>query len=174
MSKKNYVYEKQIKKVKRIKPANTALLCGFALLTSLGIVNGSFMRKANLKINEIQTDFVNNNQSYHEYILERDQKLEDKYTTGDITFDQYLKQKNENSKNDDIESAIDIMAEAEQRQEYKEAMKDRNEAAIPTVLGFAGAFTTASVAVYNILSSGLTEERTKFVTKKKQEEEMER
>ena len=93
MSKKNCVYETQIKKVKRIKPANTALLCGFALLTSLCIVNGSFMGKANLKINEIQTDFVNNNQSYHEYILERDQKLEDKYTTGDITFDQYLKQK---------------------------------------------------------------------------------
>ena len=66
------------------------------------------------------------------------------------------------------------MAEAEQRQEYKEALKDRNEAAIPAAFGFVGAFTTASVAVYNILSSGLTEECTKFVTKKKQEEEMER
>ena len=56
MSKKNYVYETQIKKVKRIKPANTVLLCGFAVLTSLGIVNGSFMRKANLKINEMVVD----------------------------------------------------------------------------------------------------------------------
>ena len=174
MSKKNYVYETQIKKVKRIKPANTVLLCGFAVLTSLGIVNGSFMRKANLKINEIYTDFVNNNQSYHEYILERDQKLEDKYNTGDITFAEYLKQRNENSKNDDIESAIDLMADTEQKQEYKDAVEDQKAAAIPTAFGIIGAATLASVAAFNISNSGLIEEHIKFVTKKKHEEEMER
>lgn len=174
MSKKNYVYETQIKKVKRIKPANTVLLCGFAVLTSLGIVNGSFMRKANLKTNEIYTDFVNNNQSYHEYILERDQKLEDKYTAGDITFAEYLKQRNENSKNDDIGSAIDLMADTEQKQEYKDAVEDQKAAAIPTVFGIIGAATLASVLSYNISYSGLIEEHIKFVTKKKHEEEMER
>ena len=174
MSKKNYVYETQIKRVKRIKPANTALLCGFAVLTSLGIVNGSFMRKANLKINEIHTDFVNNNQSYHEYILERDQKLEDKYNTGDITFAEYLKQRNENSKNDDIGSAIDLMADTEQKQEYKDAVEDQKAAAIPTAFGIIGAATVASVVTFNISYSGLIEEHIKFVTKKKHEEEMER
>lgn len=160
--------------VKRIKPANTVLLCGFAVLTSLGIVNGSFMRKANLKINEIYTDFVNNNQSYHEYILERDQKLEEKYTTGDITFAEYLKQRNENSKNDDMGSAIDIMADTEQKQEYKDAVEDQKAAAKPTAFGIIGAATVASVLVYNISNSGLIEEHIKFVKKKKHEEEMER
>lgn len=132
------------------------------------------MRKANLQINEIYTDFVNNNQSYHEYILERDQKLEDKYTTGDITFAEYLKQRNENSKNDDIGSAIDLMADTEQKQEYKDAVEDQKAAAIPTAFGIMGAATVASVLAYNISNSGLIEEHIKFVTKKKHEEEMER
>ena len=132
------------------------------------------MRKANLKINEIYTDFVNNNQSYHEYILERDQKLEDKYTTGDITFAEYLKQRNENSKNDDIGSAIDLMAKKKKKQEYKDAVEDQKAAAIPTAFGIIGAATLASAAALNIFYSGLIEEHIKFVTKKKHEEEMER
>ncbi|MCI5497256.1 MAG: hypothetical protein MR412_01560 [Firmicutes bacterium] len=132
------------------------------------------MRKANLQINEIYTDFVNNNQSYHEYILERDQKLEDKYTTGDITFAEYLKQRNENSKNDDIGSAIDLMADTEQKQEYKDAVEDQKADAIPTAFGIIGAATLASVAAFNIFNSGLIEEHIKFVKKKKHEEEMER
>lgn len=175
MKNENSANKTVMKKVKRIRPANAILLGGMVLLIGFGTTSCCNVKKASQKIGDIEQDFINNNQPYQAFILERDQRLEDRCNAGEITFKEYLDEKNRNTNHKDIKSAIDVMADKEQREEYEKAISDKSTYTTFAALGLGVGTVSALAAAANIGKHGLTTEEyiTKKIKKSKKEDQIE-
>lgn len=168
MGNKKVIIKEEGKFVRRVKPAFVAKASCVLLSLGIGFTGGAMAKNMEKRVNDIETDFRENNQSYKEYFLDKYQDIEDEYTSGEMSFSEYMERKSSVAKeNLDTYSLINSFADEETKKDYKKARDSRSAVYAQLVSGLvAGCGFGVSVATdlkYGIM--GIMND--KYKTKKK-------
>ena len=174
MSKKKLVKQNdEFRVVKR--PRVQALLgLGSVALTATMVASGVVAAiRADNKLDNLRSDFINNNMEYREYIARKNAEVDYNYNngSGDMTFQEWMNKKSDVNSMNNVEDAINLFADDDVKKEYFDKKQSATDFAILSYIGGAVTFVSTAVITSDIVDKGFTKEKIKY-KKEKDEEEM--
>ena len=174
MSKKKLVKQNdEFRVVKR--PRVQALLgLGSVALTATMVAFGvDAAVKASNKLYNLESDFINNNMEYREYIARKNAEVDYNYNngSGDMTFQEWMNKKSDVNSMNNVEDAINLFADDDVKKEYFDKKKSATDLTILSCIESAATIISIAVTTSDIVDNDFTEEKIKY-KKEKDEEEM--
>ena len=174
MSKKKLVKQNdEFRVVKR--PRVQALLgLGSVALTATMVASGVVATiRADNKLDNLRSDFINNNMEYREYIARKNAEVDYKYNngSGDMTFQEWMNEKSDVNSMNNVEDAINLLADDDVKKEYFDKKKSATDLTMLSCIESAATIISIAVTTSDIVDNDFTEEKIKY-KKEKDEEEM--
>ena len=174
MSKKKLV--KQNDEFRVVKRPRVQALLGLgsvaltATMVSFGV--GAAVKASN-KLYNLESDFINNNMEYREYIARKNAEVDYNYNngSGDMTFQEWMNEKSDVNSMNNVEDAINLFADDDVKKEYFDKKKSATDLTILSCIESAANIISIAVTTSDIVNNGFTEEKIKY-KKEKDEEEM--
>ena len=172
MSKKKLVKQNdEFRVVKR--PRVQALLgLGSVALTATMVAFGvDAAVKASNKLYNLESDFINNNMEYREYIARKNAEVDYNYNngSGDMTFQEWMNEKSDVNSMNNVEDAINLFADDDVKEEYDDCIETRNGYTSVGTMSAVGLAVSSIITACDIGCDGFTE--TIIKTKKEKDEE---
>lgn len=173
MSKKKLVKRNdEFRVVKR--PRVQALLgLGSVALTATMVASGvGAAAKAGNKLYNLESDFINNNMEYREYIARKNAEVDYKYNngSGDMTFQEWMNEKSDVNSMNNVEDAINLFADDDVKKEYFDKKKSATDLTILSCIDSAANIISIAVTTSDIVNNGFTEEKIKYKKEKDEDE----
>ena len=174
MSKKKLV--KQTDELRVVtRPRVQALLgLGSVALTTTMVASGVVAAiRADNKLDNLRSDFINNNMEYREYIARKNAEVDYNYNngSGDMTFQEWMNEKSDVNSMNNVEDAINLFADDDVKKEYFDKKKSATDLTILSCIESAATIISIAVTTSDIVNNDFTEEKIKY-KKEKDEEEM--
>lgn len=105
------------------RPRVQALLgLGSVALTATMVASGVVATiRADNKLDNLRSDFINNNMEYREYIARKNEEIEYNYPFGEMTFEEYMNKKAQVNNTKNAAEAIKVFGDEKINEEYDKA-----------------------------------------------------
>lgn len=173
MSKKKLVKDKD-NKPKVVKVIRPSVALGLGIMATAGTlftcgIFGNINAKRDMQ--NIKSNFINNNIEYREYIARKNAEVDYEYNngSGDMTLEEWMNKKSKVNSMKNVDEAINLFADDDVKEEYFDKKDSESNFGILSCVD--GLITVVSTActVFDIADDGFTKIKTK---KEKDEEEM--
>lgn len=127
--------------------------------------------KASNKLYNLESDFINNNMEYREYIARKNAEVDYEYNngSGDMTFEEWEKKKSKVNSMYNVYQAMTLFADDDVKEEYDDCIETRNGYTSVGTMSAVGLAVSSIITACDIGCDGFTE--TIIKTKKEKDEE---